>query len=85
MVLNITKEVANMERLPDHYDDGGYTGGNMERPALKRLLADIEAGKDHESSAAGSRYPRRTTHTGSRDRRTRFAKSSPAPVNIFGI
>ncbi len=31
--------------LPEHYDDGGYTGGNMERPALKRLLADIEAGK----------------------------------------
>ncbi|GIW90481.1 MAG: hypothetical protein KatS3mg109_0913 [Pirellulaceae bacterium] len=31
--------------LPDRYDDGGYTGGNMERPALKRLLADIEAGK----------------------------------------
>jgi len=31
--------------LPDHYDDGGYTGGNMDRPALHRLLADIEAGK----------------------------------------
>ena len=30
--------------LPDRYDDGGYTGGNMERPALKRLLADIEGG-----------------------------------------
>ena len=27
------------------YDDGGYTGGNMDRPALQRLLADIEAGK----------------------------------------
>ncbi|HEV7280508.1 MAG TPA: recombinase family protein [Pirellulaceae bacterium] len=31
--------------LPDRYDDGGFTGGNMDRPALKRLLADIEAGK----------------------------------------
>ena len=31
--------------LPDRYDDGGFTGANMERPALKRLLADIEAGK----------------------------------------
>lgn len=31
--------------LPNHYDDGGYTGGNSERPGLKRLLADIEAGE----------------------------------------
>ena len=32
--------------LPERYDDGGYSGGNMDRPALKRLLADIEAGRD---------------------------------------
>ncbi|GMV96225.1 MAG: hypothetical protein AMXMBFR83_05930 [Phycisphaerae bacterium] len=31
--------------LPERYDDGGYTGGNMDRPALQRLLADIEAGQ----------------------------------------
>ena len=31
--------------LPEHYDDGGFTGANMERPALRRLLADIDAGK----------------------------------------
>ena len=31
--------------LPDRYDDGGYTGANMERPALKRLFEDIEAGR----------------------------------------
>ncbi len=30
--------------IPTHYDDGGFTGGNMERPALKQLMADIEAG-----------------------------------------
>ncbi|MDN3564597.1 recombinase family protein [Paeniroseomonas aquatica] len=27
----------------DHYDDGGFTGGTLERPALQRLLRDIEA------------------------------------------
>ena len=31
--------------VPDHYDDGGISGGTLERPALKRLLADVEAGK----------------------------------------
>jgi site-specific DNA recombinase len=31
--------------LPARYDDGGFTGGNLDRPALKCLLADIEAGK----------------------------------------
>lgn len=30
--------------LPDRYDDGGYTGANMDRPALKRLLDDVRAG-----------------------------------------
>ena len=32
-------------RLRDMYDDGGLSGGTMERPALKRLLEDIKAGK----------------------------------------
>ena len=31
--------------LPDRYDDGGFTGGNMDRPALARLLSEIRAGK----------------------------------------
>src|SRR5450756_1355582 len=31
--------------LPTLFDDGGYSGGTMERPALQRLLADIEAGQ----------------------------------------
>src|SRR3954451_646849 len=29
----------------DHYDDGGFSGGTLERPALRRLLADIEQGR----------------------------------------
>ena len=31
--------------LPDRYDDGGLSGGTLERPALKRLMRDLEAGK----------------------------------------
>ena len=31
--------------VADDYDDPAFSGGNMDRPALKRLLADIEAGR----------------------------------------
>ena len=31
--------------LPDRYDDGGFSGGTLERPALDRLLNDIAAGQ----------------------------------------
>ena len=31
--------------LDDRYDDGGYSGGTLERPALQRLIRDIEAGR----------------------------------------
>ena len=31
--------------LPEVYDDGGLSGGTLERPALKRLLDDIDAGR----------------------------------------
>lgn len=31
--------------VPDRYDDGGISGGTMERPALQRMLEDIKAGR----------------------------------------
>lgn len=31
--------------IPAHYDDGGLSGGNLDRPALQRLLEDIADGK----------------------------------------
>src|SRR5271169_4114368 len=31
--------------IPTLYDDGGYSGGTLDRPALQRLLADVEASR----------------------------------------
>jgi hypothetical protein len=31
--------------VPDTYDDGGFSGASMERPALQRLLLDVTVGK----------------------------------------
>jgi len=33
------------EIIPDEYDDGGFTGGDMDRPALQRLMSNIKEGK----------------------------------------
>jgi DNA invertase Pin-like site-specific DNA recombinase len=35
----------NWCEVPQQYDDGGFTGGNLERPALRCLLDDIQAGR----------------------------------------
>ncbi len=40
-----SQEAEGWVCLGDKYDDGGFTGGNADRPALQRLLADIESGK----------------------------------------
>lgn len=32
------------EIIPTHYDDGGFSGGSLKRPALQQLLQDVEAG-----------------------------------------
>lgn len=41
----LSQKHAGWASLPDLYDDGGLSGGTMERPALKRLLTDIKSGK----------------------------------------
>ena len=40
-----SQRMQGWRALPDRYDDGGFSGGNMERPGLQRLLADVDAGK----------------------------------------
>lgn len=35
----------NWTELPYRYDDGGFSGANLQRPALQRLIADVEAGR----------------------------------------
>ncbi len=40
--------------VPDSYDDGGISGGTLERPALKRLMVDIAEGPSISSSSTKS-------------------------------
>lgn len=41
----VSQQAQGWALLPEIYNDGGFTGANMERPALARLLSDIEAGR----------------------------------------
>jgi DNA invertase Pin-like site-specific DNA recombinase len=41
----LSQRQAGWVTVSERYDDGGFTGGNLERPALRRLLIDIQAGK----------------------------------------
>jgi site-specific DNA recombinase len=40
-----TQKEKGWVALPDRYDDGGFSGGNTDRPGFQRLLQDIEAGR----------------------------------------
>jgi DNA invertase Pin-like site-specific DNA recombinase len=40
----LSQRHAGWTLIAERYDDGGYTGGNLERPALQRLLVDVQAG-----------------------------------------
>lgn len=39
----LSQQHEGWHALATHYDDGGFSGGTMERPALQRLLADVQA------------------------------------------
>lgn len=41
----LSQKAEGWKPVKTHYDDGGYSGGNMNRPALEDLLDDIRAGK----------------------------------------
>ena len=41
----LSQKHEGWQLLPEYYDDGGYSGGTMERPGIRQLMADVQAGK----------------------------------------
>lgn len=41
----LSQKHEGWQLLPEFYDDGGYSGGTMERPGIMQLMADVQAGK----------------------------------------
>src|SRR5688572_10136283 len=40
-----SQEHEGWKQLPDRFDDGGFSGGNMERPALHQLIELVKSGR----------------------------------------
>ncbi len=41
----LSQKHEGWQLVPEYYDDGGYSGGTMERPGIKQLMADVQAGR----------------------------------------
>ena len=41
----VSQRQGGWTALAEHYDDGGFSGASIDRPAMRKLLADVEAGK----------------------------------------
>jgi DNA invertase Pin-like site-specific DNA recombinase len=44
MMIHLAAKREGWHLIRDLYDDGGFSGGTMERPAFQRLLSDVRAG-----------------------------------------